>query len=364
MPFVCGKHRAFIYERGGVVPVTELTPLSSVSWERVRDEISVAYITVPTHECCEELGNLRTILHELHLERNGEIVWQGPITRLEYEHDQVQVYAEDILWVAKRSVLEVGYNQTSPNTASVIDRMDWLLRQQCYNKDGDPWNMLSHLHPQSHDGDPRTSKKVNAYQFYVWEDFDAYAEHNGTDYTVVNRDIYYFDLNLAWKVIPPLDELHLSQFPRIVEYGNQLATRGFVNNGSGVTGSAMAKDPQMTLLYGNVDTLTSVMQDGTEEAPTAEEIEQWNATAARHIDGTAPSPMSLNIPENTTLMPSAPWAISDLVPGAWFEASSSSLCRQLTAWQRLHRVHVTEKAPEGENIQITAIATPTTRVDP
>jgi len=357
MPFACGSHRAHVYARGGEVYVGELTPVSRVQWERVRDEISTASCTVPVHECCELLGNLRTILSELHIERNGKIVWQGPITRIEYEHEQVQIYAEDVLWAAKRKVLQVGYDQTYPNIANVIDRMDWLLRQQCYAKDGDPWRMVPHLHPVHHSGDPRTSRSVFANQFYVWEDFDLYAEDSGTDYMVINRDVYYWDTNLAWLIIPPLDEQYLSQFPRIVEYGNELATRGFVNNGTGPTGYAQAST-EMLNLYGAIDWLTTHVQDGTPDGATPEEIAEWNDSARRQIDGRAPTPVSVNIPANTTLMPGAPWTDDDLIPGAWFEISVLSLCRQLTAWQRLQHIIVTEEAPGGETVQITAIGAP------
>ena len=55
-------------------------------------------------------GDLRTILHELHIYRNGEPVWEGPITRLEYEFDQVRIFAEDVLWATNRSAIEKGYN--------------------------------------------------------------------------------------------------------------------------------------------------------------------------------------------------------------------------------------------------------------
>lgn len=357
MPFACGSHRAYVYAKGGVTFVGELTPLSRVQWERVRDEISTASVTVPVHQCCELLGNLRTIISELHIERNGQIVWQGPITRIEYEHEQVEIFAEDMLWQAKRTVLEVGYNQSYPNIANVIDRMDWLLRNQCYAKNGDPWNMVPHLHPVHGPDDPRTSRMVFSNQYYVWEDFDLYAEDSGADYMVINRDVYYWDTNYAWLIIPPLDEQYLSQFPRIVEYGNELATRGFVNNATGPTGYAQAS-PEMLALYGNVDWLITQVQDGTPEGATPEEIAEWSDSAARNIDGRSPAPVAIAIPENTTLMPGAPWSVDDLIPGAWFEVSIDSLCRKLTGWQRLQHVVVSEQAPNGEAVQITAIGPP------
>jgi hypothetical protein len=366
MTFTCGLHRAFVYERGGVVPVGELTPLTAVRWQRIRDDVSTAEITVATTECCELLGDLRTIAHELHIERNGDTVWQGPITRLEYEFDQVQIFAADMLWASTRSVIEVGYNQAFPNIGNVIDRMEALL-VDVYERDGDPWNMLDHLFPvhhTDHADDPRTSRIVNDWQMYAWEDLDKYAEDYGADYVVVNRDIFWFDNQLAWKIIPDLDETHLSQFPRIVEYGNQLATRGVVTNGHGYAGVS-ATDPVAVAAYGTIDLLTTNESDGAEtNIPTVEEVASWADTAFRSISGRAPAPVSIVIPANTTLMPGAPWTIDDLFPGAWFIVTTSRMCRTVSEYQRLHEIVVTESAPGGEQVQFSAASAPAHMVIP
>jgi len=355
--FVCGIHRAFVYAKGGEIIIGELTEMSAVRWERIRDDISTAEVTIPTHSCCQLLGDLRTILMELHIVRSGETVWQGPITRIEYEYDQVQIFAEDLLWQAKRTVITQGYDQTFPNITNVIDRMDWLLRDQCFALHGDPWNMVPGLTPIHFPGDPRSSRVVNAYQFYVWEDFDKYAEDSGTDYTVVNRNVYYFDNHLAWNIIEPLAEQHLSQFPRVVEYGNELATRGYVTNGQGQAG--IAEIPEGIEEYGYIDFLTTNVQEGTvSPEATPEEVATWGDTASHNIAERYPAPVAVVVPENTTLMPGAPWDVADLIPGSWFEVNLTLLCRPINSWSRLNHLIVTEAAPEGETVQISAVAAP------
>jgi hypothetical protein len=357
VPFTCGRHRAFVYERGGTTPVGELTPATSVRWNRIRDNISEAYAQIGTTNCCDLLGDLRTVLHELHIERDGVEVWQGPITRIEYEWDNVKIYAEDMLWVAKRTVLRTGYDQSYPNIGNVVDRMDWLLRSQTFARNNDPWKMVPHLHPVRTTDEPSTTRKVGAFQYYTWEDFDKYAEDNGTDYTVVGRDIYYWDVHLRWKIIASLSDDHLSQFPRIVEYGNQAATQGFVSNTEGYAGTASA--PQTMLdLYGDIDWLITNLDDSDLSAPNAAEIESWSKTAARNIADRAPAPVAIVIPANTTLLPGAPWAVEDLVPGAWFIATATRMCRKISEWQRLHEVRVEESAPKGETVSFTAVAAP------
>ena len=363
MPFRCGQHRAFIYERGGQVALGEVTPLMQVRWSRKRDDISDAFALVAANECCELLGSLRTILHELHIMRNGVIVWQGPITRLEYEFDQVSIYAEDVLWQAKRMVLLQGYDQTFPNIWNAVDRMHWLVWDNCYALDGDPWRMNGHLHPVHGSTDPLTSRSINPYQFTVWEDFDRYAENSGTDYTVMNRDIYYWDTHYAWKILPDLDDRYMSQFPRIVEYGNEAYTRAFVTDGNGHVGSYTENDPAYNA-YGNVDKLISNTDNANIREPSAEDLAQWSDTARRNVTSELPPIVDIAIPFNTTLLPGSPWSMEDLFPGAWFRCTVTHVCRQHSEFQRLDNIQVSEVAPEGETVNFTADAAPTTMVLP
>jgi hypothetical protein len=390
MTFQCGNHRAYIYAQGGAHRIAELTPLTHVEWKRIRDDVSTGVATVPTNECCELVSTLRTVKHELHIYRNGQPVWQGPITRLEYEFDQVQIFAEDVLWQTKRSVIEQGYNNADPNIGWVIDRMEWLLYHS-YSKMGDPWRMTTgRIHPIRGSDDPKTSRVVFAWQMYVWDDLDKYAEDYGTDYVVVNRDIYFFDTGLKWLTLPALDESDLSQSPRVVEYGNQLATRGIVTNGRGYAGISPVNDAGLAE-YGLIDWLITNEIDGTAGAvvgsvpaptppsgasggtepttppvagpPTAREIEQWTGTATRNIRERTPAPVAVVIPANSTLMPHAPWNVNMLIPGAWFQISTAGLCREVTEWQRIQEVTVTEGAPQGETIKFTAATAPANPVE-
>lgn len=365
MPFQCGAHRVFIYDKGGQTLVSEIEPVQAVRWQRIRDDVSTAQIDVPTQACCDLLDGLRSINNEIHIVRNDLPVWEGPITRIEYDFDVTSIFATDVLWQSTRRVLDEGYDQSYPNIGSVIDRMDWLLRTKTYAPDGDPWNVVPHLFPHHNtvSGDPQTSKIVNAWQFYVWEDFDKYAEDYGADYTVINRDIHYFDINLAWKVIPDLDERYLSQFPRIVEYGNQAATRGVVTNSFGYAG--VYTNTSATADWGLIDLLITNQNDGqSTNVPTSQEIAAWTDTARRNIDGLIPPPVSIVIPANTTLLPGGPWEMEDLVPGAWFNATVTRLCRTVSEYQRIHEVVVTESAPDGETVQFSSVSAPATMVVP
>lgn len=377
MGFNCGQHVAEIYALGGQRKIADLTPLASVRWQRIRDDISVAEITVPSLDCCEVLADLRTISNELHISRitagGYEKVWEGPITRLEYERDLTRIFAEDVLWQAKRCVIQETYDQSYPNIGMVLDRMTWLLHH-CYFRYGDPWKMAGRFHPIVGTEDPKTSRVVFAWQMYVWDDLDKYAEDYGADYTVYKREIYYHDVGLRWLTIPDLDEVHLTDSPRIVEYGNQLATRGIVTNARGYAG--VAADINASLAhYGTViDWLTTNDMDGqpglvvnaegdvvpdpeAERAPTSQEIAGWTETAARSVSDRYPAPVAIVVPAGTSLVPGAPWEMHHLVPGAWFRITTSRLCRAVSEWQRLQEV-VVEESERGETVSFTCVAAP------
>ncbi len=59
-------------------------PWSSITWQRVKNEVSVGQVTVAQAnggiECCGVIGGLFPWVQTLRIERNGEAVWDGPIT--------------------------------------------------------------------------------------------------------------------------------------------------------------------------------------------------------------------------------------------------------------------------------------------
>lgn len=358
----CGKHRAYAYSRGGAERLFELTPLTLCRWNRIRDDISSAEVVIGVDECCGQLDDLRTILHELHIYRDDEPVWEGPMTRLEYEYTEMRIFAEDVLWQAKRTVIHPGYDDRYPRVGLVLDRFDYLLHQ-CYDRQGDPWNMEGHLHPVRTPGEPREARQVYNWQDTVWNEIDNFGEHYGVDYTVVNRDLYYWDIHWQWKTLPPLDEDWISEFPRIVEYGNDLATRVIVTDGRGHAGVDEAGLPATGRdVYGYVDHIINNANDNdTNTKPSDEKLLHWQETAARHLTHSWPSPVGIVVPDNTTLLPNAPWLISDLIPGAWFEVSVKRLCRQVSTWNRLQSVHVEEIAPRGETVRFSSVTAPRER---
>ena len=361
----CGEYNAMIMERGGVVPFMELPRLIKVSWERVRDDVSLADVRVAaTPDCCGDLGSITTAFHELHLWRNGVKVWEGPIHRVEYNRDDVEIFAADILWVARKTALSQGYNKTEPNQAKCGYMMNWLLAEQTFAKNGDPWNGLAGINWVQGSDDPSTASAVKAWSMTTWEDFDKYAEDRGMDYTVVGRDIYFFDTHLRWRTIEPLlVPAYLTNGLSLVEYGNQFATRVIVTNGNGY--NAQRQAPAWAISkYGYIDMIvTSSNEAAATEAPTAAELTAWGEQAQSLLDNSFPAPVRVRLPENSVVSPDAPYDINDLIAGAWIEVEATDLCRATQQFHKLDQVDVDVEDGE-EVVKITTQVGPENVVDP
>ena len=195
---------------------------------------------------------------------------------------------------------------------------------------------------------------------------DKYAEDYGIDYCVVSRDIYWFDINYAYFTLPTLDEKYLSQFPMLTEYGSELVTRAIVTDGKGHAGISVNGTYSPETSYGQIDKLISnVAENSTSTAaPSAGEIAQWADTAKRALSGHAPAPLGIVIPANVTLMPGAPWDPNQIIPGAWFDITVTRFCRTLHEFQRIDNLSVSETAPQGEQVQFSAVSAPSVRLDP
>lgn len=368
-PLLCGIHRAEIRQAGGQAVVGELPDLIKVNWERRRDDISLANVIIPIEgPTCSWYGNLRTGKHELHLYRNNEPVWQGPLTRLEFRRDVAEVYASDMLWVAKNKALEAGYNHAYPNIREVGTVMEWLLNEQTFQKPGyTRWNMagrVKRMRMNTATGkEPETSRAVPALSVTTWEDFDKFAEDSGVDYTVLGRDIYIWDTHYRWYVMPPLLEQYIGGELAVVEYGNEMATRVYTTNGSGKAGRADAPAAEQADLGIFEHVVSSWNEAAGATNPTTADLAAWTKQAQSLVDRASPAPVRIRVSDNTTLLPNAPYGINDLMPGGWMQVKVTSLVRTLEEWHKLDSMSVTEDG-SGEQIAITTISGPANALDP
>lgn len=377
-PAFCGVNRAFVYEKGGTVLVGEIEGATRIRWNRIRDEISTAQVVAGSNDCCELMSGVEPVAFELHIERDGELVWCGPITRIEFEWDSIEVFAEDMLWVAKRRALSTSYNfgpadEGGTGSTDAVTFVNGLLASDVYGKNGDEWNMLAYLNPVSGPVgcDATTSRQVNAWSTTVWEELDLLAEDYGIDYTVVGRDIYIFDVNLNWDELPTLYDTDIAEAPRIVEYGNALATRFIRTDGSGYAGRAEAPPAVKVQYASDIDFISNQPRQsafnsaGVAARPSRGRLSSWLRTAQRRLVSLHPVKRAVVIPANSTLLPSSAWDVNTIMPGSWFPVSVTHPCRgTISEYARLQEVVVEESGDDGEKVAVTAVDPPTLMVLP
>ena len=354
----CGTYRVFLYEQGGQKLLGEVTPMVKLNFTRVRDDISSC--TVLSNGYSSDCGSLyaatRSWMHELVVYRDGVRVWEGPITRIAYTTDSVEIEAKDVMAYVYRRIMRAGYNDSyrliSKGTAgqpdtylgllSVVRRAALLVTQALAPFDP---NVLPYLTALEFPDDAKESRIVADWSRTCWEEVDDLAATAGLDYTTVGRRIILWDTHRPVGRLPEMRDGDFSDSPIVTEYGMQLATMFAVTNGSGVVG--WHSPSQGMIPYGPIEQLASSYSDG--EGANGEVMTPAQKAAAeaalidqakRNISGRWPAPLVVRVPDNTTLSPTANIGFQQLIPGVWLPLRSVNTPRQVSQWQKLDSVGV------------------------
>lgn len=371
----CGTHRAFIYQRGGNVLIGEVTPITSLRWNRKRDDITDAEVLTTGFgiDCGELLQHVEPWLHELVLFRDGVRVWEGPITLVTMTDAGVVIGAKDVMaWVYRR-IMRQGYDDSyrivsgqQLGLKSVVERAERLIMNALAPDDP---NILPYLTTFKYADDARQSRVKADFSSTVWEEVDDLAATAGLDYTTVGRRIMLWDVHRYIGRLPELRDVHFSDPPVVSKYGMQLATDFGVTNNNGVWG--LASRPEGHGSYGLIEQLASAY--GETDSGAAEEVLTQQARIAleatltsqaeRNIRPRYPTPVIVRVPDNSTLSPETPVTINQLVPGVWIPLRSQGPTWNLAQWQKLDLVTVTQ-TERGEQVQVTMSPAPNSGEDP
>ena len=362
----CGVHSVQVYRRGGRVRVGEIRGIERVEWNRLRDDISDASITVKGWDI--DCGNLLGLLHPWAYEivifrNNGESsdrVWEGPITLLTYEKDRVVIQAKDVMAYAYRRIIKQAMSDSgnSPTAGrSVVLRAAEVL-QNTFAPD-DP-NVLAYLNVISSDTDAKQYRSLPAYSRTAYEEIDDMAANAGLDYTAVGRAIVLWGTKNRIGTLPEFRDKDLGNSPIVSEYGMSMANRYVVSDGNGVWGEATRLDEEgKDEDFGLVEMLSSTwasdssVDTGTFTQEGVTEVrESFAESAERSIASRYPVPVVVRIPDNTKINPDAVISIQHLVPGVVVPLHSTSTLREVRANQKLDSVKVIEIKGE-ETITIT-----------
>lgn len=334
-----------------------LTPLARVKWERRRDDISTAtaYVSTPSKECAEQLALLEAGRMELVIFRGTERVWEGPITRVAYKGETVEIVAHDVMHYVNRTAMSGEYNNKYPNTTYVLDRVKRIMDTELARKEAldPPINVLAHAKylyavPRT---DSRTAAHTQKMQSTIFAHIDAYAARGGLDYTVVGRSILFWDVHQPIGQTPMVTADDFMADPIITQYGMELATKVYITDGKGHYGQHGGNDAY----YGEWEMVQDAYDENTsgpddDPDPTVSEM---NSQASRIWSQTRVPPLVVRIPDNTTLNPNGVLSITDLVPGVWVPLSAKLPGRTVSQMQKLDNMSVEESAEVDETIQVT-----------
>lgn len=362
MALSCQSHTAFIYDRGGFRQMIALTPLYRVKWERRRDDISTAtvFLSTPGKKCAEQLGLVEAGRVELVIFRGTQRVWEGPVTRVAYKGQTVEIFAGDVMTYVNRTAMRGEYDNRYPNTGYTIDRVQHILETEVARKEAldPPYNILPGIQylyatPRT---DSRTAAHTLPYQMTVFDHIDSYAARGGLDYTVVGRSILFWDVHqpIGQTAMVTADDF-LGDLV-ITQYGAELATQVYISDGKGHHGQYGAVDSY----YGEWEMVQQAYDENTGSAVDATDptVGEMNSQASRIWSQTKRPPLVARVPDNTSLNPAGVLSVDDLVPGVWVPLTVSVPGRTVSQIQKLDNMTVEESADVGEVITVTLSPAP------
>jgi hypothetical protein len=354
----CELHTCFAYDRGGKTRITQIGPLTSIDWERVGDDISMANMRLSGSACDVDLQDLEPGRHEIVIFRGSQRVWEGPLTYLSFAGDVVEIQARDVMHYAYRTAMRRGYNNAYPNTTTCIKRSVTILRTEfnrAWERIDPPINVLPYLTAIERTGDSKTSRKTTRYQSSVFDDIDSMARTSGMDYTVVGRRIILHDTDTALGRTPVLSELDIAGDVKVTAYGMETAAFAAVTGGDGQVGTAEGINGFPDPYYGAWEIIDDAYDEteGTDQ-PTQSELE---SQAARNVNARIPTPVELRISDGSSLAnTSALYDVDLLVPGVQVPVIATFTQRRLSQMQKLRRVRWYEDE-NGERCEITLLPT-------
>ncbi|MDH6489681.1 hypothetical protein [Streptomyces sp. SAI-127] len=335
----CGTHQAMVLDRSGAT-VAVANVLTSVEWTRVLDGVSTAQATInPDGDCCGRLGRISTWRSRLVIFRDGQYVWDGPITGITWSLGQVVIRAQDVLaWLGDRVPHE---NKTFTNT-DLSEIAEWLI-EDGYRPD-DPGHTVEVVGKAGVTGSRSYSAGIGQTLDHLGQLAEA-----GIDYTAIGSKI----LLLPETHLVPVGRLSDNDLPdglEVSEDGTGLTTRWIVagSEESGIIGTAGGIDPYYGLHERYVEQTEITDQASADQA----------AGARQRASGIVPVVIDT---QQVTISPDAAVNVPSLVPGWCLDVTSASTCRTVRQRLKITGLRVAEtggdnNSPGSESVQVQVAA--------
>jgi hypothetical protein len=331
----CGEHRLVIAERGGA-PIAEID-WTTLSYGRVLDGWSTATVQVGADMaagCCDVLAEVAAWSHELHVYRDGELAWCGPVITPTPFRDGFTILARDLfMWFERRS-LPVDRDFVDVDLAEIWRQLaaDALAE--------DPSPAITVV---ARTAGVTGSRAVVAAERKRAADELREVARSGVDFTAVGRQIRVGpEPSSAEPLLLPDDAFGAAEAP---EDGLAAATHyrvlaGFTADGT-IEGVAELPSFARTGLLEHVESDPSITDERSANL-SADARLQRAAVSARTFAG--------------TLTDRAPVEFDELVPGRLCDLRVALACRDVVDVFRLADVTVTASAQPGsqsESVSVT-----------
>ena len=364
-------HTVYIYDRGGQTRVGQLLDVSQVRWVRDRDSVSEADIRIEGSACSAQASLLAAIepkRSEIVIFRGQERVWEGPVWRVGWHADYVEINAHDVMAYVNSTPLTREWDNrhrvdnTDPDNpveismpTEVTTRLGQILdyEMQVWEALDPPANILPHRVIHHSPNEARTSAYTLPFEMTVGEHIEGMGRTAGIDWTVIGRAIHIWDVSSNLGRTRTLTEADFLSSVIITAYGADMAAVVVVVGEDGMYGYAAEESPY----YGPWTMILTAYSEEGADAPTQAELD---SQAKRNLNGRMPVPVEVRIPDNSGVRLNETLTIDHLVPGVQVPLLATLNSRQMSQLQKIDKLVVTE-TPDGETIQLTL--TPATKPD-
>ena len=342
----CGVPTVFLTARcanSAVTCVLNNEIITNLSWDRRLDDVAEAECTINltgdvNFTCCECLAEAEPWCHELHIWRNGEEVFVGPIQSIEYEFNSATVRAKDSLaWMGVR-IPPVDINFVGTST-DLTDIAIFLINTAFAEEVNacEPNNLYTQLTGYEFDF---FASKFEQTALEILRDLgDA-----GLNFTTLGRTIVLTGDSTPLTPLILLNDEHIMGGLTIRKDGNLLGNRYYVHfdGDGGLPASGEAAD---FYCYGPVERIIS--PDGISNGTHAGDI------ADIYVNAAGIAPRTIEMTPGAKLSPDTPWTINEMVPGARVDVAVTKFCLNLTQSFILTGIEVGYTPTEGESVGIT-----------
>lgn len=180
----CGEWVAVLTTKGGTGVMYEI-PFTSLSCNRRLNESSDASITINQGDlntsCCDVISTLSPFKYELHLYRNGELSWLGPILDINYTRTSCTLTAKDLFYWFERRILDVNVSEVYGDLSHLMT----VMFNVGYGQDTSPGITLN-----AQATNRSTTRGTQGAEFRRVADEMKELTNLGLDFTMYGRTLY------------------------------------------------------------------------------------------------------------------------------------------------------------------------------